>query len=270
MAEGQVFTAADKALYEDQGFFSPLTLMGPEEMAGHRRALEAAEARLGPLHYKTKPYLLFSSPNVLARHPVLLDAVEALIGPDILLWDSAYVIKEPHSKGRVSWHQDLTYWGLDSDRLVTAWVAIADATPENGCMMMLPGSHKLGKQAHRDIRAEDNILHRGQTLEREFREEEVVRTPLKAGQASLHHGWTMHASNPNGSDSRRIGLTFQYAATSLRQTVIANETATLVRGRDDYGHFEPEPVFEWDYDPAMIAYREELERRKHAVYDAAP
>ncbi len=262
------FSAAELALYEAQGFFAPLTLMEPAAMAAHRAALEMAEARLGPLHYKTKPYLICGSANELARDPTLLDAVEALIGPDILLWDSAYVIKEPHSRGKVSWHQDLTYWGLDSDKLVTAWIAISDATPENGCMMMLPGSHKSGRQAHRDTYSDDNILHRGQTVEKEIREDDIIHASLIAGQASLHHGWTLHASQHNRSDSRRIGLTLQYAATSVRQTVIDNETATLVRGEDRFHHFEQEPPFAGDFDPEMLAYREELERRKHAVYDA--
>lgn len=261
------FSAAEKARFEAQGFYAPLTLMDPGDMTAHRAALEVAEARLGPLHYKTKPYLICGSANELARIPTLLDAVEALIGPDILLWDSAYVIKEPHSRGKVSWHQDLTYWGLDSDRLVTAWIAISDATPENGCMVMLPGSHKSGRQAHKDTYAEDNILHRGQTVEREISEEEIVHASLIAGQASLHHGWTLHASQPNQSDSRRIGLTLQYAAASVRQTVINNETATLVRGEDRFHHFEEEPAFVGDFDPATLAYREEIERRKHAVYD---
>jgi len=116
----QTKQALDVEFYRREGYLSPLPLMTEAEALAHRRALEAAEARLGPLHYKTKPYLLFSSANELARHPRLLDAVEALIGPDILLWDSAYVIKEPGGGKKVSWHQDLTYWGLSSDRLMTA------------------------------------------------------------------------------------------------------------------------------------------------------
>ena len=262
-------TADDRARYVDQGFLSPITLMSPQEMADHRARLEAAEARLGPLHYKVKPYLLFSSPWELGHNPVLLDAVASLISADVLLWDSAYVIKEPHTQGRVSWHQDLTYWGLSSDAVVTAWVAIADATPENGCMMMLPGSHKRGRQRHLDTHAGDNLLHRGQTLDLAIDEAKVVMTPLKAGQASLHGGWTAHASQPNRSATRRIGLTLQYVATSMRQLVGRRETATLVRGVDRYGHFEREPPFDHDFDPAMLAYQAEVERLKREVYDTA-
>jgi hypothetical protein len=259
----------DAGFYRHEGYLSPVTLMSEAEALEHRRALEAAEARLGPLHYKTKPYFLFSSPNELARHPRLLDAVEALIGPDILLWDSAYVIKEAGNTKKVSWHQDLTYWGLSSDQLVTAWVALSPATLESGCMQFWPGSHRNGRIAHRDTYAEDNILHRGQTVEAEIPQDALFTAALRPGQASLHHGWLMHGSGPNSSGDRRIGLTLQYLAPSVKQLFTDREGATLVRGEDRYGHFVREPDFTTDFDPALIAYREEAERLKHEVYDSA-
>ena len=261
--------ALDVEFYRREGYLSPLPLMTEAEALAHRRALEAAEARLGPLHYKTKPYLLFSSANELARHPRLLDAVEALIGPDILLWDSAYVIKEPGGGKKVSWHQDLTYWGLSSDRLVTAWIALSPATLESGCMQFWPGSHRNGKIAHRDGPSEDNILHRGQTVAAEIPEDEKTAAELRPGEASLHHGWLMHGSGPNSSSDRRIGLTLQYLAPSVKQLFTEKEGATLLRGEDRCGHFAAEPAFTRDYDPALIAWRQEAERLKHAVYDTA-
>ena len=258
----------DPLAYERDGFLSPITLMSEAEALQHRRALEAAEARLGPLHYRVKPYFLFASANELGRHPRLLDAVEALIGPDILLWDSAYVIKEPGNNKQVSWHQDLAYWGLSSDQVVTAWVALSPATLESGCMQFWPGSHRNGKMVHRDTYAEDNILHRGQTLDVEIPEEEVVAAVLRPGQASLHGGWLMHGSAPNRSDDRRIGLTLQYLAPSVKQLFTDREGATLVRGEDRFGHFQPEPAFTTDFDPALIAHQAEAERLKREVYDS--
>ena len=255
--------------FGDQGYLSPITLMSEAEALEHRRALEQAEARLGPLHYKTKPYFLFSSANALGRHPVLLDAVEALIGPDILLWDSAYVIKEPGNGKKVSWHQDLTYWGLSGEQVVTAWIALSPATLESGCMQFWPGSHREGKIAHRDTYAEDNILHRGQTVEAEIPEEEILAAELRPGQASIHHGWLMHGSGPNHSADRRIGLTLQYLTPSIKQLFTDKEGATLVRGHDRFGHFLQEPAFTHDFDPELIAYRDAAERLKHQVYDTA-
>ena len=170
----QQLSQADQEQYRRDGFFFPLRIFSAEEAAGHREQLENIEAQQGPMHYRTKPYLLMKSASEIARNPVLLDVVESLLGPDILLWDSAYVIKEPKNKKYVSWHQDLTYWGLDGEELVTAWVALSEVTTENGCMKMLPGSHHQGKHDHHSTFNEENILHRGQELNLEIDEEQTV------------------------------------------------------------------------------------------------
>lgn len=254
--------------YDRDGCVFPVTIMSPIEAKRHRARLEQAEAERGRMHYMTKPYLVFTSAAEIGRHPALLDAVESILGPDILLWDSAYVIKEPNNQRFVSWHQDLTYWGLDSDRLVTAWFALSPSTPENGCMKFIPGSHLQGKQDHRDTYAEDNILHRGQEIA-DVDDSRAVDIVLRPGQASLHHGWVTHGSGANPSSERRIGLTLQYTVPGVRQVVGELESATLVRGVDNFGHFEPEPVCRSDFAPEALAYQQEVERRKHAVYDNA-
>lgn len=254
--------------YQEEGCIFPVTVMSPGEAGAHRDRLEQAEAERGKMHYMTKPYLVFTSAAEIGRHPALLDAVETILGPDILLWDSAYVIKEPNNLRFVSWHQDLTYWGLDSDRLVTAWVALSASTSENGCMKFIRGSHLQGKQDHRDTYAENNILHRGQEIA-DVDESQSVDIVLQPGQASLHHGWVTHGSGPNPSSERRVGLTMQYTAPSVRQVVGQRESATLVRGVDNFGHFEPEPVCRSDFAPEALAFQQEVEQRKHTVYDKA-
>lgn len=255
--------------YRSDGCLHPIHLMGRGEMAAHRRCLESAEARHGAMHYRVKPYLLLTSAAEIGRLPALLDAVEDILGPDILMWDSAYVIKEPRDKGFVSWHQDLTYWGLDSSELVTAWVALTHSGPENGCMRYIPGSHAHGRLPHEDTHDAENILHRGQRISGGFDEADAVDIVLAPGEASLHHGWVMHESNPNTSDDRRIGLTIQYAATSVRQTVAAGETATLVRGTDRYSHFQPEPAIDADFSPEGVAFQQQVEKLKRETYDKA-
>jgi ectoine hydroxylase-related dioxygenase (phytanoyl-CoA dioxygenase family) len=242
--------------------------MSEAEAAAHRARLEAAETERGSLHYMVKPYLVFSSAREIAHDPLLLDAVEDILGPDILLWDSGYVIKEAGNHRHVAWHQDLTYWGLDSDKLVTAWVALTPATPANGGMRYVPGSHKTGLTAHRDTYSDDNILHRGQEVAG-IDEAGAMDIVLAPGQASLHHGWVLHASAPNGSAERRIGLTFQYLDPSARQTRTDRESATLVRGQDRFGHFRPEPAFDGDFAPEALAFQKGVEDLKHAVYDGA-
>jgi ectoine hydroxylase-related dioxygenase (phytanoyl-CoA dioxygenase family) len=255
--------------YERTGCIFPLTIMSMEEARQHRMRLEGAEAEHGNMHYLVKPYLVLSSAAEIGRNPILLDAVEDILGPDILMWDSAYVIKEPHDDRYVSWHQDLTYWGLSSDRLVTAWLALTISNAQNGCMKFIPGSHRDGKIEHRDTYAADNILHRGQELAVAIDETKAVDIVLEPGQASLHHGWAFHASNPNPSNDRRIGLTIQYVVPSVRQMVASNESATLVRGVDNYGHFQPEPRCESDFEPEGVEFQEKVQALKHAVYDKA-
>ena len=190
--------------YQQDGYLCPVDVLTAGQAAGHRAHLERLEAQHGPLHYKTKPYLLSTSAYEICRHPRLLDAVEAAIGPDILLWDSAYIIKEPGEGRFVSWHQDLTYWGLDSDRQVTAWLALSPATPESGCMQVIPGSHHEGAKPHDDTRADDNILHRGQDASRYVDESKAIHMSLEPGQASLHHGWLFHGSGANRSDRKSV------------------------------------------------------------------
>ena len=264
---GKALDSQRIADYWKSGFAFPVPVLSAEEAAGHRARLEAAEAAHGPLHYVVKPYLLLSSAWEIGRHPALLDAVEDVLGPDILLWDSAYVIKEARDSRFVAWHQDLTYWGLDSDEVVTAWVALTEARPENGGMRMLPGTHAGGMKAHRDTHDAQNILHRGQEIDMAIDEAAAVDVVLAPGQASLHHGWVLHASHPNPSGDRRIGLTLQYLAPRVRQTKTDLESATLVRGQDRFGHFRPEPAFAGDFAPATLAFQQEVERLKHQVYD---
>ena len=254
--------------FERHGCVFPLNVLTEEEAAAHRARLEQAEAEHGPMHYRQKPHLLLTTADEIGRHPRLLDAIEAILGPDILLWDSGYIVKEPGEGRFVSWHQDLTYWGLDSDAMVNAWVALSPATPESGCMQVVPGSHLEGPKPHRDTSVEDNLLHRGQDASEHVDTSKAVHMALRPGQASLHHGWVFHGSGANQSQDRRIGLTLQYTATHVRQLHYDSETATLVRGRDRYGHFRPEPPCKRDFDPANVEFQAEAQRLKHELYDS--
>ena len=232
------------ASYQRDGFLSPLTLFSPEEAADLRRELEAAEARWPEAFEgagRNNAHLNFTFLDRIVHHPRLLDAVEDLIGPDILAYGTVLFIKEPENDGFVSWHQDCRYMGLEpDDAAVTAWVALTPSTPENGCMSMIPGTHKEGVAEHRDMFGEDNILTRGQTI-MDVQESEAVDLVLQPGQFSFHHMRTIHGSKPNRSKERRIGFTIQtYLKPEVRQ-VIAPTMAQLARGTDEYGHFELAP-----------------------------
>jgi len=246
--------------YLQQGFLSPVDIIDSAEAARHRQQLEQAEARLGPLHYRAKMHTVMTSPAALASHPAVLDVVEQLIGPDILVYNTTYIVKQANTPTHVSWHQDLTYWGLDSDDQVSLWLALSDASVESGCMRMIPGSHRLGRQQHiLGEEDENNVLFQNQRVA-DIDESQAVACALKPGQASLHHGWLLHASAPNQTNDRRIGLNVQYIAPQVRQTKQSGYTAWLVRGEDRYGHYPDEIPATVDFDPAALARRDEMER----------
>ncbi len=227
--------------YKSQGFISPVDVVSREEAEQHRDILEDVESRIGSQHYENKIHTVMSSPFELLSQPKLLDAVEELIGPDIMVYNSTYIIKEAHTPSHVSWHQDLTYWGLDSDEQVSAWIALSVADEVSGCMRMIPGSHRAGQKPH-EIRKEedpDNVLYQSQTVQN-VDESSAVSCPLRPGQASLHHGWTLHASAPNQSDDRRIGLNVQYISPRVKQIKQPGYSALLLRGQDRYGHYTEE------------------------------
>ena len=227
--------------YARNGFITGMKVLSTEEAVIHRTALEQAETQLGPLHYLNKIHTVLRSPYILAIHPRLINIVEAILGPDILLYNVTYIIKEPGTPHFVSWHQDLTYWGFDSDDQVSAWLALSPATGESGCMRMLAGSHTQGMRKQSQTDDPDNVLLLGQTI-KNIPEDKAVLCPLNPGEASLHHGWTIHSSTPNNSCDRRIGVNIQYIKPSMSQQNAQSDSALLIRGIDSYGHFEPDPL----------------------------
>jgi ectoine hydroxylase-related dioxygenase (phytanoyl-CoA dioxygenase family) len=249
-----------QAEYRERGFLSPIDILSNAEAAAHRAQLEGAEAVIGNLHYQSKIHTVMRSPLALATDERVLDIVASLIGPDILLYNCTYIIKEPASAAHVSWHQDLTYWGFDGDAQVSLWLALSAADETSGCMQMLPGSHRRGSVPHRPTDDSSNVLLQGQTATG-IDTRAAVHCPLRPGQASFHHGWTLHCSAPNRSDDRRIGLNVQYIAPHMRQTKPVSDSALLVRGRDRFGHFEPDLPATSDLDEAALEKQRHLHER---------
>src|SRR4029077_15624837 len=163
----KLLSAEAVAQYNRDGFYFPVPVLSREEAATYRRHLDTHEEKSGkPLqgNWRHKTHLLFTWAAELVHHPKILDAVEDVIGPDILCWTTNFFIKEASNPGFVSWHQDATYWGLDPDDVVTAWVAFTDATPENGYMQFIPGTHTVDQLPHLDTFHRDNLLSRGQEI----------------------------------------------------------------------------------------------------------
>lgn len=251
--------AAIKSDYERDGYVSGIPLMSETEALAHRERLETAEADFGNMHYKSKAHTFLTSPLEMATDPGVLDVVEQMIGPDIMLYNVTYIIKEANSPTHVSWHQDLTFWGLSDDDQVSMWLALSPATLESGCMRMIPGSHTTGVYEHETGEDANNVLLQSQTI-KGIDESNAVMCPLRPGEASFHHGWTLHASMPNNSDDRRIGLNVQYVAAHVRQTKHDHDTAMLVRGQDKFNYYGTDIPAETDLDPVALERQAELER----------
>ncbi len=207
--------------YHERGYLCPIRVLSAEQAVACRQRLEAAEAANGgPFKgaMKQKPHLLFTFLDELVRQPAVLDAVEGVLGPNILCWASGFFTKEAHDPSFVTWHQDLTYWGLEPADIVSAWIALAPSTPESGCMRVIPGSHKQDVIPHRETFAAHNLLSRGQEIQVEVDPAQAVDLVLEPGQMSLHHVKLIHGSEANRSDDRRIGFVVRYVPTYVRQT----------------------------------------------------
>ena len=249
--------------YRRDGYVFPLPVLEPHEIPPLRARLEALEAENGGRlshRQRGKSHLLFKWLDDLIRDPKILDPIEQLIGPDILCWNTIFWIKDVGSRSFVSWHQDSRYWGLSSEKVVSAWLALSEASIEAGCMRVMPGTHVGDALVHRDTYHDDNMLTRGQEIVEGIDEAAAVHMPLRAGEMSLHSYRLAHASGPNLSDDRRIGVSMHFMPPDTAQVVGDWDSAALVRGADPYGYFEHTPVPERDFDRTAVAFHDRAAR----------
>lgn len=246
--------------YHTEGFYSPLDVMPQDRCNEILAAVDRFEDEYGvnPGVFKLKGHLTMEETWDLLHEPAILDIVEDLIGPNILAFGSRFWVK-PHDDGSfVSWHQDSAYFGCTPHDMVTLWLALTPATKENGCMRMMPRSHHEGfdhDESHENAPGDapgekKNLLGRGQTIP-DMDEDKAVYTPLKQGQASLHNERTAHASGPNFTDGPRIGYSFFFIPPHVKST-LERRPATLVRGVDEYNHWDPDPHPTKDKMPELI------------------
>jgi len=226
--------------YEDEGFVSPIDIFSKDKAKEIRDEIETIEQRLpGELDKSGRYNAHLISPllDEVTHNSKILDAVQSLIGKDILVCGTTLFIKNPKEKGFVSYHQDAKYIGLEPYNWVTAWVAITDSNEQNGCMRMWSGSHKDNLKDHDQKFNEGNLLTRGQTVEG-VPENEIRPVELKAGQMSLHHPRVVHGSGINKSNDRRIGFVVQsYIGTNVKQ-VLGKNSVQIARGKDEYHYHE--------------------------------
>jgi len=222
--------------YEDKGFVSPIDIFSKDKAKEIRNEIELIEKEMPNELEKSGRYnahLISPLLDEVTHNSEILDAVQSLIGNDILVCGTTLFIKNPNVKGFVSYHQDAKYIGLEPHNWVTAWVAITDSNENNGCMRMWSGSHKDNLKDHDQNFNERNLLTRGQTINN-VPKEKTTPLILKAGQMSLHHPTVVHGSDLNHSNDRRIGFVIQsYIGTNVKQ-VLGKNSVQLARGKDNF------------------------------------
>ncbi len=247
--------------YHRDGFIAPVRVMDAKTAADFRRKFEAYEAAYEGWYQMSKGqklYLLQTWARDLGSHPKILDAVEDVLGPNLMVWGLSLFIKDASTPSYVSWHQDSTYWGLSKPDVVTAWIALSRANKQSGCMKMMPGTHKWEQIAHRDTLAKENLLTRGQEIAVDVDDDKAVYLELEPGEISLHNIRTVHASAPNQSQDRRIGIAVRYIAPHVKQINADGDSAWLVRGVDTEGNFIHETPPKADMDAAAVAEHERI------------
>lgn len=237
--------------YWENGYIFPMRVMTQARAAELRTELEELEHTWLdnglPLPLNTykrvNAHVVMPVAHTIGQTSSILDVVEDVLGPDIILYSVEFLIKEPNTTHVVTMHQDLTYWGLgEIDTLTTAWLALSDATTASGCMDFVQSSHKNPILPHTDKFSANNLLSRGQEIEVDIAEADKTPVELMAGELSLHHGLTIHGSGPNTSDDRRIGVAIRYTTPALKKPNGGREFGQLVRGQNTYDNFTEVPV----------------------------
>ncbi|MCX5658484.1 MAG: phytanoyl-CoA dioxygenase family protein [Planctomycetota bacterium] len=240
--------AEQQRAFERDGYLCPVPALTPDEVQRHLARytdyVARNKARLDALAPSQK-FQVFSETHFvmpwvheIVTHPRVLDAVESLLGPNLLAWNTNWFSKMPGEKTFVSWHQDGTYWNLTPPNVVTAWVALTPCDATNGCMRVIPGTHTRPAMPQRETYNPDNALSRGQEIAAKVDESQAVDLRLAPGEMSLHHIWIVHGSNANTGAVPRIGLAIRYVRPEVVQDSPAKPMAILVRGQDKHGNFE--------------------------------
>lgn len=262
---------ADVDRYRRDGFLAPIRALDEAEAGQIRAWLLAYESAPGASKrerreacLRLKPHLLFPELDAVVRHPRVLDAVEAIIGPDILVWSSSFMIKDPGDGGFASWHQDSHGTRLQGAQMVSAWIALEPVDRENGAMRVIPRSHHDGLRPHRRRRDIRNLVILGEHIE-QVDEDAAVDVALRPGEMSLHHLHVVHGSPPNISERSRVGYVVRYFPTWMGADG-GMSSALLVRGEDSYGFHQKETPPVSPGDPATIdAWRGALQLRRRRI-----
>ena len=226
--------------YDEEGYIAPINVLSTDEANEVRKEIEFIENKWpNELDGSGRNYVHLISTvfDKVAHNNKILNAVESIIGKNILVCGTTLFIKNPNEKGYVSFHQDAKYIGLEPYNWVTAWIAVTDANENNGCMRMWSGSHKENLKHHNQKFDEENLLTRGQTVEN-VPLSKTSPVILKAGQMSLHHPKVVHGSGLNQSNDRRIGFVIQSYIGSDVDQILGKMYVQKARGEDSFNYHD--------------------------------
>jgi len=257
---GKVLSGAQIGDYERDGCLCPVTVLSPSDAQRFRAALEQQEQFMGGyLKRMDNCHLFFRWAYELAMHPGVLDVLEDILGPDLFVHSTRIFYKHPHDPSFVSWHQDGIYSKLNSKPAPSAWIALSESNQENGCLRVVPGSHRSGKQPHVETYAANNLLNHGEEISVQVDESTVRDLVLKPGQMSLHHVDLIHGSNANQSDMKRIGFAVSYITPEVRRS---HMPVVRARGTSSDHEFElTQGPPELSMAEAVLAHQEYVNQR---------
>jgi len=223
--------------YRRDGFVFPVEIFSRAEVDGVRGAFEALieKSREHSPKRFDRLHVFFNWAYQVVTHKPLLDVVEAILGDDILVYGTLVLAKQPHDLRYASWHQDSFYSGLHLTPSTTAWIALTPSHQENGCMRVIPGSHRLGSLEHENVPDEHMLNRRGERVKIDIDESQAVDVVLKPGEISLHESTLVHGSTPNVSDEPRIGFIVRFVTSQMRNP---NTRLMRVRGDGDCSHLD--------------------------------
>jgi non-haem Fe2+, alpha-ketoglutarate-dependent halogenase len=263
----RILTSEQLAGYEELGFVHSIPVLTPDEVRHYRDHVEKTWSALGGRVTRANGlHLFFGWAWELATHPRLLDCLEDLLGPVIFLRHTRVFYKYARSAAWVGWHQDGITEHLSDAQVPAIWLGLTDATVENGCLRVVPRSHRLGMLLHRPRQTDHDLAHSSMSSPEPGSVAGVEHDPsveparlaegldapfdvaMEAGEMSFHHPLALHGSNPNASAESRIGLSATYSTLGLHRN---GAPVALVRGS-----VGPQPWFPFSSKPADLPLEE--------------
>jgi non-haem Fe2+, alpha-ketoglutarate-dependent halogenase len=240
--------------YEHQGIVFPIKALSSEEIAYFNSEFETITKNCGLQRRLADLHLFFEWAYRLVTHDAVLDAVQDVLGGDILVYGTVVFYKPPQDSGYASWHQDSVYSDLHLTPSISAWIAFTKSDSANGCMRVIPKSHKQGLLNHINVGNESNLLRRGEQVATVVNEAEALDVALQPGEMSLHHSTIVHGSKPNTSSGPRIGFIVRFVTDQITNRA---RPMLRVRGKADCSHLIlAEPPLGTDQCTAFEAWRE--------------